>query len=336
MTDTTFADSYGPWALIAGASMGIGAALSHEAARRGLNVVLLARGKEQLEATAAAVAAEHGVEVRTIATDLAVARHRRRRRRGHERSRGRPVRLQRRRRPERQVHRRRPRPAPAQHRRELPHARDPLPPVRQQDGGPRQGWHRVISSMGGLQGAVNFSTYNAGKAFEWILTESLWTELGDKGVDAHVRVRRGHLVAQLQRLPGDARPRAVQPHRHRRPARSGPQPPHAAEHPGGGRHRGARRHRLRAGHLHPPRRRLRGRPLLLAAPRRGHPRVAPTPGDLVARRPIGSPSEPPPEGRAVDHRQDRQRRGARHGRPPRHRPGRLLRLLRRQGRARRR
>ena len=38
--------------------------------------------------------------------------------------------------------------------------------------------------MGGLQGAVNFSTYNAGKAFEWILTESLWTELGDRGVDA--------------------------------------------------------------------------------------------------------------------------------------------------------
>ncbi len=42
----------------------------------------------------------------------------------------------------------------------------------------------MISSMGGTQGAVNFSTYNAGKAFEWILTESLWTELGDRGVDA--------------------------------------------------------------------------------------------------------------------------------------------------------
>ena len=38
--------------------------------------------------------------------------------------------------------------------------------------------------MGGPQGAVNFSTYNAGKAFEWILTESLWTELADSGVDA--------------------------------------------------------------------------------------------------------------------------------------------------------
>ena len=42
----------------------------------------------------------------------------------------------------------------------------------------------MISSMGGTQGAVNFGTYNAGKAFEWILAETLWTELGDHGVDA--------------------------------------------------------------------------------------------------------------------------------------------------------
>ena len=41
----------------------------------------------------------------------------------------------------------------------------------------------MISSMGGTQGAVNFGTYNAGKAFEWILAETLWTELGDHGVD---------------------------------------------------------------------------------------------------------------------------------------------------------
>src|SRR3954469_11488311 len=66
-----FAERYGPWAFIAGASMGIGAALSHEAAARGLNVVLNARGKETLERTAADIAAEHGVEVRTLAADLA-------------------------------------------------------------------------------------------------------------------------------------------------------------------------------------------------------------------------------------------------------------------------
>jgi len=51
--------------------MGIGAALSHEAARRGLNVFLLARGAEQLRITAEEIRAEHGVEVRTLAADLA-------------------------------------------------------------------------------------------------------------------------------------------------------------------------------------------------------------------------------------------------------------------------
>ena len=59
----SFTDEYGPWAFVAGASMGIGAALSHEAARRGLNVFLLARGAEQLRITAEEIRAEHGVEV---------------------------------------------------------------------------------------------------------------------------------------------------------------------------------------------------------------------------------------------------------------------------------
>ena len=41
----------------------------------------------------------------------------------------------------------------------------------------------LLTSMGASQGSVNFSTYNAGKAYEWILAESLWTELADHGVD---------------------------------------------------------------------------------------------------------------------------------------------------------
>ena len=52
-----FAEKYGPWAFVAGASTGIGAALSHEAARRGLNVLMLARGAAQLDETARAVTA---------------------------------------------------------------------------------------------------------------------------------------------------------------------------------------------------------------------------------------------------------------------------------------
>jgi short-subunit dehydrogenase len=66
-----FRDRYGPWALIAGASMGIGAALSHEAARRGLDVVMMARGEEQLRVAATEVAEAHGVETRALVADLA-------------------------------------------------------------------------------------------------------------------------------------------------------------------------------------------------------------------------------------------------------------------------
>lgn len=179
-----FAGRYGPWALIAGASMGIGRALSLEAAARGLNTVLVARGKEKLEATAAEVAERHGVDVRTVAADLA---------------------------------------SPdigtllADATADLdvgllvynaavgPNSRFVdgdldlhllsvdvncrTPVILSHHFGRRlasrgRGGIVMISSMGGTQGAVNFSTYNAGKAFEWILTESLWTELADRGVDA--------------------------------------------------------------------------------------------------------------------------------------------------------
>src|SRR5437660_1494394 len=37
----------------------------------------------------------------------------------------------------------------------------------------------LVGSLGGLQGSVDFATYNAGKAFQWVLAETLWAELGD-------------------------------------------------------------------------------------------------------------------------------------------------------------
>ena len=39
----SFFDRYGPWAVVAGASAGLGAAFADEAARRGTNVILCAR-----------------------------------------------------------------------------------------------------------------------------------------------------------------------------------------------------------------------------------------------------------------------------------------------------
>jgi uncharacterized protein len=41
----------------------------------------------------------------------------------------------------------------------------------------------MVSSNAATQGAINFSTYNAGKAYEWVLAESLWAEWRDAGVD---------------------------------------------------------------------------------------------------------------------------------------------------------
>jgi uncharacterized protein len=66
-----FADRYGPWALVAGGSEGLGAALANTAAARGLNLFLVARRQRQLEETAARLRQEHGVQVRTLAADLA-------------------------------------------------------------------------------------------------------------------------------------------------------------------------------------------------------------------------------------------------------------------------
>lgn len=66
-----FAQQYGPWALVAGASEGVGAAFADGLAERGLNVVLLARRKAVLDQVAASIRSRHGVETRTLAIDLA-------------------------------------------------------------------------------------------------------------------------------------------------------------------------------------------------------------------------------------------------------------------------
>jgi uncharacterized protein len=180
---TTFVDRYGPWALVAGASMGIGAALSHEAAARGCNVVLLARGRETLDRTAADVRARHGVDTLTVAADLA------------DPDIGRIV-------------------ADAVGHLDIGlfvynAAVAPAGPFLDVDVdlqvlsvkvncltptilchwfGPRlvargRGGIGMVSSNAATQGAINFSTYNAGKAYEWILAESLWAEWRDAGVD---------------------------------------------------------------------------------------------------------------------------------------------------------
>ncbi len=65
-----FLEQYGPWALIAGASKGIGEAFSHQLAEKGLNLILLARGENDLEKTAQEINKKYQVKTRIAALDL--------------------------------------------------------------------------------------------------------------------------------------------------------------------------------------------------------------------------------------------------------------------------
>lgn len=75
---TTFTEKYGPWALVTGASAGIGREFARQLAARGINVVLVARRESLLRTTAAELEAQHGVKTRVIASDLTQQRELRR------------------------------------------------------------------------------------------------------------------------------------------------------------------------------------------------------------------------------------------------------------------
>jgi short-subunit dehydrogenase len=181
---TEFAERYGPWALVVGASAGIGAAVADEAARRGSNVLTVARRVPLLEERAARMRATHGVAVQTLAVDLtdpgavdaieaaaagleigtlvynAAAE-------------------------------------PRGYFLEVPVAEHldnitvncTVPTLLCHHFGRAmaargRGAVALVSSMGALQGGKVFASYFAAKAYEWILAEGLWAELAEAGVDA--------------------------------------------------------------------------------------------------------------------------------------------------------
>jgi short-subunit dehydrogenase len=70
VTDVTgFLSSYGPWAVVAGASDGTGAAFAEELAARGVNVVVVARRRALLEQLAVRLP----TQTRVVVMDLSVA-----------------------------------------------------------------------------------------------------------------------------------------------------------------------------------------------------------------------------------------------------------------------
>lgn len=175
---------YGPWALIAGGSEGIGRSFALQLAARGLHLILLARRQEPLEATAQEVRESFGVEVVAHTLDLTAP--------DVERRLGEAI-------GEREVgmliynagathgagllH-----DVPLDKALALVHLNcvGPLTLVHRLGGQMRtrgRGGIILMSSMSALAGGGYVATYSATKAFDRILAEGLWWELGAFGVD---------------------------------------------------------------------------------------------------------------------------------------------------------
>ncbi|MGE5156431.1 MAG: SDR family NAD(P)-dependent oxidoreductase [Betaproteobacteria bacterium] len=179
MTPDAFRTKYGPWALVAGASEGLGAAFASELSRRGLGVILVARRADALstvasrmttptvtvvadlstvEGVARAVDAAAERDVGLVVANAALSPIGRfvdqppdELERALALNCGAPMRL----------------------------ARHLLPAmVRRGRGG-----FVVMSSLAGQQGSPPISLYAATKAFGAILAEGLWAELRGSGVD---------------------------------------------------------------------------------------------------------------------------------------------------------
>ena len=187
--DADFADRYGPWALVAGASEGVGAAYAHALAARGLNVALLARRATVLDEVASTIRAVSGVETMTLAVDLAepdaaakvlqatadleigMFMYGAGADPNYELFLDQPV-------------------------------GDALSLVQRNCATPLALCHALagpmvargkgaivlVSSGAGFAGARNMVAYGASKAFDTVMGEALWAELNDRGVDVLVTV----------------------------------------------------------------------------------------------------------------------------------------------------
>jgi short-subunit dehydrogenase len=182
--DPDFAKRYGPWAVVAGASDGVGAAFARAMAERGVNVVLLARRQAVLEEVAAAIRAGTRAQTRVVTVDLAtddamatvaeatadldvgMVMYNAGADPVFEPFLAKPVAVA-----LAMIHRNCTVPAQMCH-----HFGAPM--VERGTGG-----IVLVSSGAGLFGAQNMVAYGATKAFDTVLAEALWAEWHDGGVD---------------------------------------------------------------------------------------------------------------------------------------------------------
>ena len=206
-----FAERYGPTALVLGASEGIGAAWATQLAQRGLDLVLVARGVDKLDAVAQQIRADHGVQVRTVSLDLGradLAECLATEFAGEDiglvvynacysvianfldlslADKLTTVDV---------------------------NVRGPL--VTAHVFGPRlaergRGGLVLMSSMSGFQGSAMVGTYAATKAFDTVLGEALWEELERHGVDVLVCVAGATLTPNFKRQTPESRRSAAMP-----------------------------------------------------------------------------------------------------------------------------
>lgn len=181
---TEFTEKYGQWALVVGASQGLGAAFADNCAQRGFDVVICARRKNKLDEVAAGLREKYGVQTRQIVVDI----------------------------------------TQEDCAEQLAAAVEDLDigllifNAAVEPGGPfaqirledhmtnivgncvtptklcwmlarkMEAKHRggifLVSSMAGLGGIANWVSYGAGKGYELLLAEGLWYELKQYGIDA--------------------------------------------------------------------------------------------------------------------------------------------------------
>ena len=63
-------EKYGPWALVTGASSGLGAEFARQLSARGLSLVMVARREDRMQEIAGEIQSAHGVQTRILPLDL--------------------------------------------------------------------------------------------------------------------------------------------------------------------------------------------------------------------------------------------------------------------------